>query len=175
MKFKNFLNRNIKSEFICTNESYDDVKSKYGNYERGLDTIKPGLMFVLQLTSFMDADFISTDKYSTEEDRITKTKQILKDSSKIPAIILAKRILDDWPVYDVAFWSKSNKGESSGMMLMKNMCIWRYFGSDGKNVEGVPPKWFINMMRTSTDTNTDIDGLDLFYIKDNKEVYINEI
>jgi len=179
MKFKNLILEsfidNNKPEFIITNESEDTIKSKYGDYERGIDTIKPGLMFMLQFTSFTDNEFITGE---TDKSKIKKrTDLILKNASRMPAVVLKKDKLNDgWPIYDVGFWTKSNAGEASGMIVLKGICIWRYFGGDGKNWEGIPPKWFLDMWRES-DKNEKIDDSnikvsDLFYIKDNSEVNI---
>lgn len=168
--------KNNHSGYISTNESEDVIKSKYGDYKRGIDSIKPGLMFVLQLTSFMDNDFIDTKIIKTKELRKKKTEQIIKDAAKMPAIILSKTQLPDgWPVYDVAFWSKSNIGEGSGMMILKKICIWRYFGKERSDWEGIPPKWFLNMWREIDKEEkieeSEIKVKDLFYIKNEEEKY----
>jgi len=186
MYFKNKLIessiKNNKPQFIITNEDYDTIKSKFGNYDRGLDTIKPGLMFLLQLTSFGDSEFIDADKIKNKQDRIDKTKEILLNASKMPAIVLSKNSVPDgsfdYPTYEIAFWTKSHNGEGSGLLRMKEVCIWRYFGGDHKNnQEGALPNWFIDMWRDETEDIVDgpisLSPKELFYIKDGEEVYIN--
>ena len=160
-----------KPMFLCS-LTEDEVQSKFGNYERGIDNIKIGMLFQLSFTSFMDDDFIDAKVITSKIDRKNKTKEILKRAVKMPAIILAKRELDDWWVYDVGFWTKSNKGEQSGMIVIKDMCVWRYFGGDSKDVEGKPPKWLIDGFVKVNEPVSGIDLEDLFYIENSKEVYL---
>ena len=55
----------------------------------------------------------------------------------VPALIINKHNIgeDDWPVYDVYFWTKTNTGEYSGAILLKEICIWRYLSDKAVDIE----------------------------------------
>ena len=50
------------------------------------------------------------------------------NSITVPALIVNKYKIgeDEWPVYDVYFWTKTNTGEFSGAILLSQICLWRY-------------------------------------------------
>ena len=125
--------------------------------KRGIDNLKPGQLIVIGFSSMMDENF-HPGKSSKK-----KIKKELKNRIKLPAIILKKKYTkDDWPVYNVGFWTRSNTGEMSGMIELKNSCIWRYFVSDTVE-EGTPPEWLLKTLENTKDFY--IDKKDIFYIK----------
>jgi len=153
-------------------ENEDKVVALDGSeYERRINTIKPGMLFLLQFTSFTDDEFIDDTKeeYSTKELRREKIDDILSKAVKMPAVIISKKYDNDFPVYDVGFWTKSRYGEQSGMITIKDMCVWRYFGGDEINPEGLPPKWIKNTL-SNYEIDETLKELELFYIEDNKEI-----
>ncbi len=85
-------------------------------------------------------------------------------SAVLPALIFRKRrTADDWPIYDVYFWTKTNHFETSGALELKGVMIWRYLSSNQKPFE---------IMFNSKDYSLDIPFKKLFYIENGKKIYL---
>jgi hypothetical protein len=157
---------NQKTEFLSSEKDKEIIKGKgKDTYNRSIENIKPGLIFLLQFNSLI-------------EENNNKIDFITENILGLPAVILKKYNLeDDWPVYDIGFWSLTKNGEKSGMLVIKEICVWRYFKGTKVNKEGIPPQWFIDQLLDNEGDDilfpeSNLDIYDIFYIKDNKEIYL---
>ena len=135
------------------------MKNVNNSYERGLDKLQVGQLFVLNFPS-------AVSNKSDDFDNI----------AKLPAVILEKKNVGlyngDW-LYKVGFWSRWNKGQPSGMLVIDDLPVWRYF-SKGENepVEGILPEQFIKQIQELDGhfipKEYGIPNSQLFYVEDDK-------
>lgn len=104
MKFIEWLNETKHFNFISDNKvNYLNENSETLNKFGGIDKLDIGFMCNISLS----------DKYT---------------NIIAPALIVNKYKIgeDEWPAYDVYFWTKTNTGEFSGAILLSQICLWRY-------------------------------------------------
>jgi len=133
----------------------------------GIDKFEPGLICVLDIFPMMDDDRITSDKGDFEN----QFKKLQKKAAGIPALIIsANKLEDDWPVYDVWIWTRSNTGEASGAILLKDLCVWRYISD--KDV----PEWFKNGFDDDWFKNAECDLTfnQIHYYKGSKKIYLKD-
>lgn len=144
----------------------EDVDGLYGKYERGIDTLRAGLMLTLSIANLEDYADIDENE-----------KRVL-----LPAIILKKHKEDEntgaFPLYDVGVFTRWGDGTPSGMLIFKEMCVWRYFhNKDGDAEGGKPHKSFLQGFVRDYKENPlspvtygySLKLKDLFFIQKNKE------
>jgi len=133
--------------------------------KRGIGKLKVGQLFVMGIAGMMDENF-HYEVSGSKDDIKDNIKKEVQNRVKVPAIILNKKFTEDeWPIYDIGFWTRGRSGEMSGMLEMKGVCIWRYFASDDTLgvEEGTPPEWLIKTLDEGYDF--DIKREEIFYIK----------
>lgn len=107
---KNSFNFKIDNEIKLLNESTSETLDKIGS----IDGFDVGFLCNINLV----------DRYNS-------------NSIITPALIINKYKIgdNDWPVYDVYFWTKTNTGEYSGAILLKEICAWRYISDNAVDSE----------------------------------------
>lgn len=107
---KNSFNFKIDNEIKLLNESTSETLDRIGS----IDGFDVGFLCNINLV----------DRYNS-------------NSIIVPALIVNKYKGDNLPYYDVYFWTKTNTGEYSGAILLKEICIWRYLSDKGIDSEWV--------------------------------------
>lgn len=142
--------------------------------ERAIDSFEPGQLVVLRFPGMMDSNHTV---YPLTEESKAKIKEEIESAPQIPAVVLSKRYIDDWPVYDVGFWTRLRSGDTSGMLLLKDLCVWRYMAESNGIPEGQPPEWFVSSLvdhPTFFDGDYPVTKFDCFWLdKDGTKQYPN--
>ena len=126
--------------------------------ERGIDNLRVGQLITIGMSSLMDNGYY-----------IDGTRKII---ARMPAIIIKKHYTDDdWPIYDIGFWTRSKEGEKSSMIIMNEICVWRYMqAEEGEPEEGTPPNWLLYSIENDVKTGnyeyfSGISSFDICYVE----------
>lgn len=122
-------------------------------FERNIDSFVEGQLIVLGITSLMDNNYYSEEKFPNAVERTELIRNDISNSAKIPAVITSKRYTGGSPVYDVAFVTRRTTGEISGYIQIIDMPVWRFLVPGMIPQEGEIPNWLINGILAVHDRN----------------------
>ena len=113
-------------------------------YKRGIDSFIPGQLINIRFPQLLDENFYPEASKSNTKKRMKD----IKKASILPAVILEK-IEDSGDVsYNVGFISRHKSGEMSGLIILKEISIWRYLAKkDTEPEEGTPPNWLLENIK----------------------------
>lgn len=131
MKMENFL-KNIKNLNSQENNKKVGKQMKFSEWIKNTDSINYNkdneINYINEETQTLD--FIGgIDKFDVGfMCNITLGDRYSNNSITVPALIVNKYKIgeDEWPVYDVYFWTKTNTNTFSGAILLSQICLWRY-------------------------------------------------
>ena len=147
-------------------------------YERGIDKLEVGQLMILNFPSPLK-------RFNTSiPEEKEKFKEHLNNGARIPAVILEKKQVGinfgDWS-YTVGFWTRWGSGAISGLLVIKDCAVWRYFQKEFQRQDGEPTEGWIpdDILETIKELETHgenyidksygIANSQLFYVENSNE------
>lgn len=135
------------------------MKERTVDFEYGIDKFQVGQLVNLSFPGLSDDDIAATEG---------EVKEYIPPQL-LPGVVLSSHPDDDnWPRYNVGFFTRYATGGYSGYLNLIDFCAWRFLYPDQK-----PPQWILDkIIETHHQGGQWMDGVpneDLFYIQEKED------